>query len=298
MIVSVIPCCNEISTVSQVAQRAARFVDSVIVVCDGSADTLISRINRTDRVRVIRNQRNMGKGYALTRGFHLALDLGADSIVTLDADAEHDPNRIPSFLKKLDEGADVVSGCRTVEAGTMAYAKRKLVSAAVSALAGRRVSDPLCGFRAYRSSIISRMPSMDDRGFGVDLSILIWALNHAAHWTEVPVDSSVEKNVLKRIELVNFLDSLTDSTERWSSDGLEVDQMRSAVSWVNRRVRSGVDFALRFSCRERHLQKHLLFSSCLAGYRPTLAIGSSLQPPGIDPSAVIEAYTLPNDLVG
>ena len=57
-----------------------------------------------------------GIGIGLFRGFQHAIDdLGADVLIEMDADFQHNPGDIPHFLQKIDEGYDVVVGSRFVD---------------------------------------------------------------------------------------------------------------------------------------------------------------------------------------
>ena len=58
-----------------------------------------------DRVTVVHLQRNYGKTEALVAGFDHA---NGDYIIVMDGDLQHNPNEIPLFMQKLEEGFDVV----------------------------------------------------------------------------------------------------------------------------------------------------------------------------------------------
>src|SRR5687768_14160703 len=93
----VIPAFNEASTVRDVVTRALREADHVIVVDDGSDDGT-GEMLRDLPVKVLRNPVNLGKASSLRRGMLSALMDGASVVVTLDADAQHEPEDIPRLL--------------------------------------------------------------------------------------------------------------------------------------------------------------------------------------------------------
>jgi 2-polyprenyl-3-methyl-5-hydroxy-6-metoxy-1,4-benzoquinol methylase len=110
----VMPCYNEASTVTKVADRvlASPYTAELIIVDDGSTDgTLdLARTIGDRRVRVVSQGRNQGKGAALRRGFSLA---AAPFVIVQDADLEYDPADFEQVLGPLLEGqADVVYGSR------------------------------------------------------------------------------------------------------------------------------------------------------------------------------------------
>lgn len=84
----------------------------VIVVDDGSTDRT-AEIARQAGATVVRHPINRGLGAALSTGMEAAMRLGADIIVTLDADGQHDPGEVAGLIKPIEEGtADVVIGSR------------------------------------------------------------------------------------------------------------------------------------------------------------------------------------------
>ena len=83
-----------------------------IVIDDGSTDNTAA-IAEQENVYLIRHSSNEGKGKALRNGFRLALKKWYDLIITLDADGQHDPNEIPSFINKIRNGnAGIIVGNR------------------------------------------------------------------------------------------------------------------------------------------------------------------------------------------
>ena len=110
----VVPCFNEAPTIAKVADKVLRsaFTREVLIIDDGSSDGTaeIARNIEDDRVRVIQQDRNRGKGAALRRGFAEAT---SSFVVVQDADLEYDPDDYDLLLAPLLDGsADVVFGSR------------------------------------------------------------------------------------------------------------------------------------------------------------------------------------------
>src|SRR5260370_18428737 len=85
----------------------------LVFVDDGSKDDslkVLSEIYEHDgRVNLVRLRRNFGQTAALKAGFDFAR---GEVIISMDGDLQHDPEEIPRFLEKLEEGYDLVSGWR------------------------------------------------------------------------------------------------------------------------------------------------------------------------------------------
>jgi len=108
----VIPAYNEATTIRDVASRAIRQNENVIVVDDGSTDDT-AKVLVGLPVSVLRNQTNRGKAASLWRGFQQALTAGASGVVTLDGDGQHAPEDIPRLLAEAAFYPDhVIIGAR------------------------------------------------------------------------------------------------------------------------------------------------------------------------------------------
>src|SRR5260370_13556652 len=85
----------------------------LIFIDDGSRDNsfkVLSDIYEHDRrVNLVRLRRNFGQTPALKAGFDFAR---GEVIISMDGDLQHNPEEIPRFLEKIEEGYDLVSGWR------------------------------------------------------------------------------------------------------------------------------------------------------------------------------------------
>ena len=85
----------------------------LVFVDDGSRDNtfkVLSDIYEHDRrVNLVRLRRNFGQTAGLKAGFDFAR---GEVIISMDGDLQHDPEEIPRFLEKIEEGYDLVSGWR------------------------------------------------------------------------------------------------------------------------------------------------------------------------------------------
>ena len=110
-IIALIPAYNESRHIGQVVGQARKHLP-VLVVDDGSADDTAS-IARQAGAEVLRQTPNQGKGAALMNGFRHSVQRGYEAVVMLDADGQHDPDEIPSFLSAFTAShPDLIIGQR------------------------------------------------------------------------------------------------------------------------------------------------------------------------------------------
>jgi len=161
MISVVIPVYNEQDSLAILYDEIARVAVTadlrfeVLFIDDGSRDDSWAVIRllseRHANVHGIRFRRNFGKAAALSAGFSAAR---GDIIMTLDADLQDDPAEIPSFLKRLNEGYDVVSGWKQKRLDPWHKVYPSLVfNGMVSWLTGVYLHDHNCGMKCYRAEI-------------------------------------------------------------------------------------------------------------------------------------------------
>jgi len=158
-VIAVIPARNEQEHISDVLRETKKHVDKVIVVDDASFDKT-GEIAKQEGALVLRHIVNLGYGGALKTGCDAALLLGADIVVILDADGQHDPKKIPSFVNTLTKNnLDVVFGQRELSKG-MPLEKRfgnKFFQILSKYLFEIKLKDALCGFRAFTSDAYKKI---------------------------------------------------------------------------------------------------------------------------------------------
>lgn len=163
----VVPFHNEEANVTALYDRLKSVMEQVgdsfelVFVDDGSRDRtyrLLEEIAAVDsRVLVIKLRRNFGQTSALAAGFDHAQ---GEFILSMDGDLQHDPDEIPQFLAKLEEGYDVVSGWRS-ERGDNLIMRRipsRAANKLMAALSGVNIHDFGTTFKAYRREVIQNIP--------------------------------------------------------------------------------------------------------------------------------------------
>ena len=187
-----LPVFNEVKYVSEVLDEVVRYADHVLVVDDGSTDgTSELLLGRTD-VQVVRHEVNRGYGAALKTAFKYASDECFAGLVTLDCDGQHQPQRIPRFIRAA-EGADIVSGSRYLkqyEGDSQPPAERLFINRRITSEINRRLgfqlTDAFCGFKAYRTEAVRQLEILDD-GYAMPLELWVQAAAAELCVIEIPV---------------------------------------------------------------------------------------------------------------
>lgn len=186
----VIPAYNEAPVIEGVLDRLGALGYHLVVVDDGSRDATAARARRPGVV-LVSHPINRGQGAALQTGITVALALGADVIVTFDADGQHDPADIPALVAPILTGeCDVTLGSRfRGRAERMPLGRRVMLRAAVWftwLTSSLRVSDTHNGLRAFSRSAAQRIRiTMDGMAHASEILEEISALK--LRWREVPV---------------------------------------------------------------------------------------------------------------
>lgn len=153
----VIPAYNEAATVREVAIRARRQCQNVIVVDDGSSDGTGWAVADLG-VTVLRNETNRGKAGSLVRGFEHALARGATGVVTLDADGQHAPEEIPLLLEQAySHPNSFLVGVRRSDQRKVSlwrYAANRIADFWIGWAAGKPIEDSQSGFRFYPTRLL------------------------------------------------------------------------------------------------------------------------------------------------
>ena len=158
-ITAILPAYEEEVSIGSIVLLTRLYADKVIVVDDGSTDRTAD-IARKAGAEVIVHETNKGKGTALKTGFVAAVEMGADVIVTMDSDAQHNPADIPKLTAPIIKGeADMVNGSRYLngqDKNTPAYRRvgQTVLDKATNMNSGLQITDSQSGFRAFVASIV------------------------------------------------------------------------------------------------------------------------------------------------
>jgi glycosyltransferase involved in cell wall biosynthesis len=166
MISIVIPLKDEESSLSLLNDKLVSVLNNentpyeLIFIDDGSTDgswTILEMLTNKypDKIKAIKFRKNFGKACALTAGFSEAC---GDIVLTMDADLQDDPEEIPNFLRKLDEGYDLVSGWKEKRDDPISKTfPSKIFNKVTGWLSGLKLHDFNCGFKAYKKEVLGHI---------------------------------------------------------------------------------------------------------------------------------------------
>ena len=189
----VIPAFNEEKVIAEVIREVKAAGDFLIVaVDDGSKDHTFAAASTDNdsNVVVLRHRINRGKGAATKTGIVAANRLGADIVVTMDGDGQHDPTDIEALVQPIIDGDyDVVLGTRPKRKGEMPFLKiiaNKIGNLVTWLFYGIHVSDSQSGFRAYSRFAATIIDTKADK-YEYDSKVIREINNNRLRFTEVPI---------------------------------------------------------------------------------------------------------------
>ncbi len=187
--ITVIPVFDEVPTVGALVARAALH-GPVLVVDDGSSDGSADAAAAAGAA-VLRTDGRRGKGAALRIGFAEALCRGAERVLTLDGDGQHDPDDIPRLLAASAAlpGALVI-GSRLADGGASMKPARlgalRVAGFFINWLTGQHVADTQSGFRVYPRALLEAVVPRRG-GFVLETEMLVRAADAGFAIRELPV---------------------------------------------------------------------------------------------------------------
>jgi glycosyltransferase involved in cell wall biosynthesis len=191
------PVFNEERTVGAVIDAVrANFDGPLVVVDDGSTDGTPAVLAARDDIKVITLCDNCGYGCALMRGFRWAAERGAERLITMDCDGQHEPRHIGQFLDvlKAPDSPDIVSGSRYLpQSGSAGQAPQqrlqvnRRVTAEINSVTGWSLTDSFCGFKGYHMSALARL-TLSEPGYAMPLELWAKAWRAGLSVIEIPVE--------------------------------------------------------------------------------------------------------------
>jgi glycosyltransferase involved in cell wall biosynthesis len=187
-----IPAYNEEVAIGSVILKARMYAARVIVIDDGSTDNT-AEVARLAGATVISHGHNEGKGAGIRDAFAFAKRAGADILVLVDGDGQHDPEEIPRLIGPiLEDEADFVNGSRFLgnAGGNNVPRYRRLGQEILTLVTNtgtrRKVTDTQSGFRAFSKKTFGCF-SFKQNGMAIESEMLIDASTAGIRMKEVPI---------------------------------------------------------------------------------------------------------------
>jgi len=224
--VIVLPTYNERKNISEVIQRVFSISEGlknwfiyILVVDSNSPDGTANEVEMLQKkyknLSLLKTEKE-GLGKAYIRGFSLALEkINPYVLFEMDSDLSHDPNDIPKFLKKIEEGADFVVGSRYIPGGSIPQdwgIHRKVFSILGNWIVRLgfmklSVTEWTNGYRAMKSWIIKKhLQDMKGyTGYVFQVALLDNAIKSGAKLEEIPVKFTDRVEGSSKINSVEYI---------------------------------------------------------------------------------------------
>jgi dolichol-phosphate mannosyltransferase len=186
-----------VEALAQVAE--ARDLDATVLVVDdnspdGTGELADQLAEESSFVRVLHRPRKEGLGPAYLAAFGVALESGAELVLTMDCDFSHDPADVPRLVQAAKQ-SDLVIGSRYVHGGGVRNwgLVRRFVSRGgclyAQVLLGAGVRDLTGGFKCYRRQVLERigLERISSRGYAFQIETTYRALRAGFRVVEIPI---------------------------------------------------------------------------------------------------------------
>jgi glycosyltransferase involved in cell wall biosynthesis len=191
--IAIVPAFNEQESVTQVIEEIRAFDPDfeIVVVDDGSTDGTSAAAAGLG-AQVVRLPFNLGIGGAVQTGFRYAFESGFTFAVRVDGDGQHDPAQLGVLLAPvLADEADIVVGSRFASGGGYRSSRSRRIGISIlamtlSAIVGRRVTDPTSGFQALNRRAIALFAADYPHDYP-EVEAALMVHKHQLRMTEVPV---------------------------------------------------------------------------------------------------------------
>ena len=227
----VVPAYNEARRIRETLAELCRFEKSapypmeLIVVDDGSTDQTVDTVTQFPGVRLVRNDRNHGKGFTVRHGVQEAR---GEFVLFTDADLSTPIAEVGKLLSALESSvADAAVGSRALQRELIGVHQPffretagRFFNLLVRTFTGLRLHDTQCGFKLFRrSSTCEAFERMRVEGFGFDPELLFLIAREGGRIVEVPVrwnDNPATKVRFLRDSTRMFLDLISIRWRAWT----------------------------------------------------------------------------------
>ncbi len=191
-----IPVHNEEKYLATILEQVRRHAQgsSILAVDDGSTDRSAEILRQFPDIRVLTHEHNAGYGKTLADAFAYADQHAYDWVITLDADEQHDPARIPDFVAlAARDDCDIISGSRYMKEESsyeQVPGDRRQVNYLITVLLNNVLctclSDSFCGFKACRVAGLRKL-RLTVAGYAFPIQFWVQAVRAGLRIREIPI---------------------------------------------------------------------------------------------------------------
>jgi len=165
----------------------------IIISEDGSTDGTgdIAKSMENGRIRVLRNERRLGKGAAIRKA---AGQSKGQIVIFMDADLASNPSHVKELVGLMEGGADIVIGSRYLresraKRNAVRFVASKGFNWLVRTALGSKLSDHQCGFKAFRKErVLPVIEEVEDEKWFWDTELLVRAQKRGLVIREIPIE--------------------------------------------------------------------------------------------------------------
>lgn len=184
----IVPAYNESRYLARFLDKLTKATKNIIVVDDGSRDDTTT-IAKDHGVTALTHMTNLGKGAALKTGCEYAFSKkGADAVIIMDGDDQHDTADLPKFKNALSQGAEVVLGIRSMD-NRIPFGRllgNRLMSSLIYLLFGRYIPDIPSGYKALTKLAYQKLV-WNSSGYEVESELAVRLAKSQIPYTTVPI---------------------------------------------------------------------------------------------------------------
>ena len=207
--ITIIPAYNEEKAIKSVVECALKYGD-VLVVDDGSDDNTYNLAKRAD-VKIVKHEKNRGKGAAIKSGLKEALNSNYDVLILLDGDGQHNPDCIPSFISNMD-GNELVIGSRFKKGNpenmpVWRKLSNKITTNLIKFGTGYRLTDSQSGFRAISRNAAGLFLDIKYNDYLYESEMFYRAARHNIKVSEAPIPCTYgdEKSYVTKMHALKYI---------------------------------------------------------------------------------------------
>ncbi|MFP4458140.1 MAG: glycosyltransferase family 2 protein [Candidatus Zixiibacteriota bacterium] len=194
----IIPVYQLEDAIQEMVDESTKYIakENLLFVDDGSKDNTSNKIEDLG-INYLRHHTNRGKGMALRSAFaYFCQQDKFDSVITIDGDLQHPPNKIPEMIAMLDDGYDLVMGNRMTDLSDMPVQRRfsnTMSSWGISVTLRQKLPDTQCGFRAIKGWVIRRLQLKSVR-YAIESEVALQAGFMGAKFGHLPIPTIYNEN--------------------------------------------------------------------------------------------------------